>query len=516
MNTTRLGIGGVRLARLAACLAAALALASGGTAATRAPHDKGAPAAWLDRARNADSSEKPSWWIRPDPADIMARWQPIRHAIPALPVNAVVVQNCDDSGTGSLRDVLANANSGDTIDLTQLSCSTITLTTGSIQFAQTSITLQGPGFQYLSISGNNTDAPLLHQGAGALYINDLSVEHGLNDIQSNNARGGCIFSSGSVFLNDSVVAYCTANNATNTGGAEGGAIYGHGVSLSNSSVVNSSAINSQSYGLGGGIYSRGSVAISHSVVAGNYASLEAGGLYAFSGLNVMYSTIDGNHAGRDGGGLVALGNITISNSTISNNQAIASIGGAYVQGYGATAPTLILSSTISGNRAGTVGGAKVTDYDARVSNSTIAFNYEGSATTYGAGLYIRDINVDLESTIIGNNTYAGGASPDDLGGTASATTTGANNLVGYSSVPTPSDTILMQSPLLGPLANNGGPTRTHRILSGSPAVNAGNDVANVASDQRGSDYPRVVGSFADIGAYELNSADVIFVNGFDP
>ena len=70
--------------------------------------------------------------------------------------------------------------------------------------------------------------------------------------------------------------------------------------------------------------------------------------------------------------------------------------------------------------------------------------------------------------------------------------------------------------MLGPLASNGGTTRTHMVLSGSPAIDAGNNAANVSFDQRGSGYPRVIGSSADIGAYELDTNDVIFVNGFDP
>jgi hypothetical protein len=208
--------------------------------------------------------------------------------------------------------------------------------------------------------------------------------------------------------------------------------------------------------------------------------------------------------------------MTISDSTISDNQARIEQGGVLMIGLGATRPLTIIDSTISGNNAMFYAGATIAEYAARIANSTIAFNYEHSMAKYGAGLSSDGIAIDLESTIVGNNTYAGGTSPDDVGGTTGSSLSGANNLIGFSSLPTPGDTILLQSPMLGPLSYNGGSTRTHMILSGSPAIDAGNDAANVSFDQRGAGFARVIGSAADIGAYELDTDDVIFANGFDP
>ncbi len=66
------------------------------------------------------------------------------------------------------------------------------------------------------------------------------------------------------------------------------------------------------------------------------------------------------------------------------------------------------------------------------------------------------------------------------------------------------------NPLLGPLANNGGPTQTHALLAGSPAIDAGNPAtpgsggnACEATDQRG--YARPAGLACDIGAYEFGA-----------
>ncbi len=171
---------------------------------------------------------------------------------------------------------------------------------------------------------------------------------------------------------------------------------------------------------------------------------------------------------------------------------------------------------MSSNVSYHVGGAWVGDYaDVKVANSTIASNAETSSAKYGAGLFVYG-TVDIQSTIVGNNTYAGGTGPDDVGGNQTATITGANNLFVLSLVTPPPDTIELDTPLLGALAFNGGSTRTHRLMSTSPALDAGNDAAGVSFDQRGSGFPRVLGDATDIGAYELDASDIIFSNGFDP
>jgi len=508
----------LRLKPLAGCLASALAFAASGAIARPVAHEM--PRQFteiLDRVKAHDLPPLPEWWHQPSPAEISLRAQPAPHEIPPVPAGSIVVQNCNDAGAGSLRQALNDAADGATIDLTQLSCSSISLTTGSLFIGQTSLHLQGPGSKYLSITGNDTYAPILHDGLGTLYVNDLTIEHGakyFTDAQVDDARGGCIFSGGSVFVSDSVIEYCEVKNTSATHRAIGGAIYGYdGVSLSNASVLNSSAISTIS-GAGGAIFSPNSVTISDSYVGGNYARDHGGGVYALD-LTVKYSTIASNHTYGIGGGLYSIGNATITNSTINSNSA--SLGGGLVMNaLNATHTATLLSSTVSSNISYHVGGAWVGDYaDVQVANSTIAANMETSSAKYGAGLFIYGA-VDIQSTLVGNNTYAGGTNPDDVGGNATATITGANNLFGFSLVVPPGDTIELESPRLGPLAFNGGSTRTHKLMSTSPALDAGNDAANVSFDQRGTGFPRVLGDAADIGAYELDASDIIFSDGFDP
>ena len=64
------------------------------------------------------------------------------------------------------------------------------------------------------------------------------------------------------------------------------------------------------------------------------------------------------------------------------------------------------------------------------------------------------------------------------------------------------------------MQDNGGVTRTHALLPGSPAIDAGNNSANLDNDQRGNNFPRKVDAAPDIGAFEFNS-DIIFINGFN-
>jgi hypothetical protein len=311
-----------------------------------------------------------------------------------------------------------------------------------------------------------------------------------------------------------VIAYCQVKNTSATHRAIGGAIYAYdGVSISNSNVLNSSAISPTS-GAGGAIFSPNSVTISDSFISGNYSRDHGGGVYAWD-LTVKYSTISANHTYGIGGGLYSIGNATITNSTIDSNSA--SLGGGLVMNaLNATHTATLLSSTVSSNISYRVGGAWVGDYaDVQVANSTIASNAETATSKYGAGLFVYG-TVDIQSTIVGNNTYAGGTAPDDVAGNATAVITGANNLFVFSSVPPPSDTIQLATPQLGPLEFNGGTTRTQRLMVTSPALDTGNNAANVSFDQRGSGFPRVLGDSADIGAYELDASDIIFDNGFDP
>jgi hypothetical protein len=521
----------LRLKPLAACLATALAFSAGSVVADAkalsAEQLQAQQQASLPARLRAGSVPRPAPWQRMTPmVPASSLHHPVPHQLPALPASTVAVTNCNDSGAGSLRDALENvAVDGDTVDMSGLSCSLISLTTGSILFLQNSITLQGPGTFSLSLSGGVGSArvaPLLHDGTGTLTINDMTIEDGakyFTDAQIDNARGGCIFSGGFVSLNDSEVKYCTAQNTGSTYGALGGAVYAaSGVGLSNTSILDSS-VSGTVFGDGGAISTPGTVTIEDSSIEGNTASLVSGGVNALGGAIVKYSNISGNEATYVGG-IYVYGNATIENSTIASNTAFGGAG-IWFNGHGATTAVTLLSSTVSGNNAtGDDNGGIFLyggHYTAQIANSTIAFNttHYTADLKYGAGVRSILSTIDLESNIIAGNTNDDGGGPvnDDIDGTT-LTLTGGSNLIVSASVTPPADTIAVD-PQLMPLADNGGETATHALKVSSPAINAGNNVAMVNYDQRGVGFFRVIGTGPDIGAYEFNLDDVIFRDGFD-
>jgi hypothetical protein len=422
-------------------------------------------------------------------AHLRAKVGAAKHADPHRPLATQTVTNCNDSGAGSLRDAVANAGSGDTINFS-LSCSTITLTTGAIATPLDDLTINGPGAASLTIDADGGDRALFHYGYGTLTVNNVTVANGYF-LNYYFAGGGCIASTGSVTLSNSVVTGCNATayyfgNYLSFG--QGGGVYASGsVTLTNSTVSNSTAYD-YSYGLaisnGGGIYARGTITLTNSTLSGNRvegygfnygAFIRGGGVYGYNGQSVSItgSTIDNNYSVGGGAGIAIVGaTLTLSNSTVSGNYSYS--------GYG--------------------GGVFANNYSAlTIGNSTIADNY---AYSYAGGVSIYGSQLDLQSTIIASNVSGTDSADADFAG---YTLTGANNLIVTTSYPVPSGT-LTTDPNLQPLANNGGPTQTMALITGSSAIDQGNNAAGLATDQRGTGYPRVSGAATDIGAFELRRA----------
>ncbi len=231
----------------------------------------------------------------------------------------------------------------------------------------------------------------------------------------------------------------------------------------------------------------------------------AGGAIAASGpncltplvLTIRRCTFDNNQGANSGGALflttVAL---TIEDSTFSNNNA--GVGGA-ILGQGATGS--IVNSTFSGNTAADFAGGLEFFKDEHsgcaeslsLINNTIAANQAGPDQVGGIAIF------DLDQLTLSNNIIAG-----NVGGDCSLSSpslvTGHNldsdNSCGFTG---PGD-LPGTNPLLGPLANNGGPTDTYALLTGSPALDAGNNSTCPATDQRGVTRPQ--GPACDIGAFE--------------
>jgi len=143
-------------------------------------------------------------------------------------------------------------------------------------------------------------------------------------------------------------------------------------------------------------------------------------------------------------------------------------------------------------------------------------------------LHVRGDSIVLQSALIANNTYGVSKTSNDLSISPDSVATGSHNLVRVSSAPLPGDTIVGRCPILGKLRFNGGTTQTLSLQSGSPGIDQGNNVFSSkngigeSEDQRGQildetpyPYPRVSGTAADIGAYEVQQSDVIFTSNLE-
>jgi hypothetical protein len=411
--------------------------------------------------------------------------EPVTHVVTTCDDPLPVPLTCAESTDGTLRQGFLCAQNGDTIDLTQLVCSTITLSAPLVAGPGT-LTLNGPGQDNLTIDAAGMFQALVHNAGpdDALYLNGLTIANGHYDNPPSNRGGGCVSSTGNVFLDNSTVSSCYVSSSAY---AAGGGIYAlHTVSLYRSSVTGNTA---------------------HSNGDGGYAT--GGGIRAYN-LELNQSTVSGNTASHTGTGRAAGGGgaalfVHASDSTISGNGAASANAGIYA-GY-----AYLFNSTISGNHAdhGRVGGVYAI-YVAQIFSCTIAANTGKGAVAAGlyGGFALSPASI-LQSTIIAHNSASG----VELDFGSFGPVLGSNNLImatqGGTAVPV--DTIV-EDPLLGPLQDNGGPTKTQALLPGSPAINTGKVAADVFLDQRG--FPRVVGSMPDIGAVEIDP-DVVFANGFN-
>lgn len=237
---------------------------------------------------------------------------------------------------------------------------------------------------------------------------------------------------------------------------------------------------------GGALNAFASLTITDSVVSGNSAVERGGGLDLQGGNLLRRALIEDNTAG-EGGGVAALGAVTIEDSLLCGNQA--NFGGA-VSGGGLGA-LVIRNTTISGNAANTAGALGVGG--GLVEHATVADNAGGATWVYNFGV------LQLRSTLISGDA-CGASAPS---GVVLPTSLGHNlETADTCGLADPTDRPSAGDAKLAELADNGGPTETRALLSGSPAVDAGDPAACPEADQRG--LPREAGA-CDIGAYEAGA-----------
>lgn len=262
---------------------------------------------------------------------------------------------------------------------------------------------------------------------------------------------------------------------------------------------------------GGGIFSRegSQVALTRSVIHNNRAYIRGGGLYGLEAtiVTISDSTFSANQqvndpGGNGGGGAIFVepsSELVIRNSTIAGNVAGSQSSTNDEDGGGIVSfwSTLtIVNSTISGNAAPNRGGGIYSAGTMTLLNTTIS----GNAGSEGGGIINAGgdpSSLTLRNSIIGNSVSGGDCANVGL------FSDGGYNIVEDGSCITAS-TSRNGDPLLDSLADNGGPTLTHALLFGSPALDGvGEGFCTVESDQRGVARPQPAGGLCDIGAFEL-------------
>ncbi|HXU38061.1 MAG TPA: HYR domain-containing protein [Blastocatellia bacterium] len=240
--------------------------------------------------------------------------------------NNFTVMNLDDSGDGSLRQAIldANANPGpDSIDFQDELAGTILLTSGQLPAISEDLTINGPGVFSITVSGNHASRVFEVNGKVTVMISGLTISDG-NSMSV--AEGAGISNLGTLTLSNVVLS----GNST-TGSAGGGGIFNNGFAML---TITNCTLSGNSAAFGGGIENLGTLTITSSTLSGNSARADGGGILNNGGtLTITNSTLSGNTAQQQGGGIFqvlnAMGTANISFTTLSGNSATLNGGGIF-------------------------------------------------------------------------------------------------------------------------------------------------------------------------------------------
>ena len=310
----------------------------------------------------------------------------------------------------------------------------------------------------LTIDGNGSTIDAAGSGrvlavavSGDLTLDDVTITGGAAD------DGAGVHSQGELAISNSTI---TDNDATIDGG---------GIFNSGRLTITATDLTSNSASSGGAIFNSGELIVRDATFSGNSASDDGGALTNAGTADVTTTTFAANSATSRGGGVFSTADTTITNSTLSDNTTLE--GGGIFNLSGTTAVAFV---TVTGNSAPAGGG--------------IATDGQGGASTELTASIVAGNGIGDDVALVDGtqDVYVG---DDNVIGTYDDTAIGDFD-----------DDVTGVDPLLGPLADNGGPTRTHRPMVGSPAIDIVQGSFPDPTDQRGAD--RFQGPLADAGAYE--------------
>lgn len=324
------------------------------------------------------------------------------------------------------------------------------------------------------VGGNSTTGRYARGGGIGTFLSTVELT---GSVVSGNSTADLAASGGGIDADRlTVVDSKVIGNSTTGNNADGGGIRARYLTMTDSEVIGNSV--SHDWGNGGGIRTGyGSATLTRTLVAGNSSTGSGGGVANFPGpVSFIDSVFSGNSTMWTGGGIYGT-SITLTNSTVYNNEARA-VGGVHVV---STEPVWIENSILAGNSDDDIGPDFLTS---------------------------EEVVVTINHSLIGDTTGSGISAASGIGN------------------------VLDQPALLGPLADNGGPTQSHALLPGSPAIDAGDPVFDlngldgllgteddVLFDQRGIGFDRVLGGRVDMGAFEVGETPIaaprVVLNKYD-
>ena len=482
----------------------------------------------------------------------------------AVTANAATytVINTNDSGAGSLRDAVAQANlnaGADTIDFAVTG--TITLTSGLLRIESGPLTITGPGAANLTIDGNlNSRIFAVIDGAVTptcpaltgpadypVAISGLTLRNASRNVVD--SAGGAIMTAKTLTLDSMIIR---DNFAKGGGGVRVNAQYpGQSLTITNSQFINNVAKatvvgNTGSYNGGAlnvsdnctGARSPITVNVTDTVFAGNRVQPDVlegrgGAIAIYDNATVALTRVRVYNNGIErpnpplafaypGGGIITTATaVTIIDSEIAENFAQGGGGlsinadNAAFQTPGDAWPFKLINSTVAGNVAFNSGGGIFLwgNVTAEVDNSTIADNLSvafGSAGVFmsrpGAAGFLAP-TLALRSSVLGQARENKGDLSADIAVMPATTVNATNTLIQRvcqtcGLTVTGANNLLGNAPVLAALAFNGGPSRTMAMLAGSPVIDTGSNPLGLATDQRGAGFPRTIGATTDMGAQE--------------
>ncbi len=366
---------------------------------------------------------------------------------PAAPGSIFTVVTTNNSGAGSLRDAVTQANAAagpDEIRFSLSGCPCV-ITLLSELATNGELTVTGPGVNQLTLNGNNTNRIFSTTPGNPLRLSGLTLANGFNATQ-----GGAI-ASGNLTLQDLTLKDSSA--------PVGGGVYVNGsLVMTNTLIQNNTASTSS----GGGVYVAGALSASAATFRNNTAYADGGGAYVNGNVALTGGSFENNRTTEvktygGGGGLIALSVSSMSATQFTNNTTPAWGGGAYLANFTASTTNrltnlifthnnasygggglfqwfnaVITSTQFINNQSGTLGGGLYAGYAGSHSIRLNGGLIQGNSAPNGGGLY-SDSSFTLQNTSVYSNTATNGRG----GGALSiASVSVANSTFAYNTVTT--------------------------------------------------------------------------------